>query len=184
MDKLSFKEFKRLVKTDLRCYMKPFWYCVLMVPGFKYTFNHRLCYYLSKHKLLFPLYILQYFRLRHLTFKLGIEVVRDMSLPEAFCIAHFGGITFYPKSCGKNVLLRPGVVVGTAGSFDYSKNPIIGNNVKFGAHSCVLGGVEIGDNVVIAANAVVVKDVPSNCVVAGVPARIVRYLTENNNQKE
>lgn len=42
------------------------------------------------------------------------------------------------------------------------------------------GGVKIGDNVVVAAGAVVVKDVPANCVVAGVPAKVVRYLNEGN----
>ena len=140
MSTITFKEFKKFVKTDLQRYRKPFLYSLLMIPGFKYTFNHRLCFFLQQHRLLFPLYCVQYFRLRHITLKLGIEVVRSVFLPEGFCIAHFGGITFYPKRCGKNVFLRPGVVVGTAGSFDYNKNPIIGNNVTFGAHSCVLGG--------------------------------------------
>lgn len=188
MGKQLFSDFRRLVKSDLKRYRKSFWYAVLMIPGFKYTFHHRLCYYLSQYKALFPLYALEFLRFRYLTFHLGIEVFRGMNLPEGFCISHFGGITFYPQRCGKNVFLRPGVVVGTAGSFDFSNNPIIGNNVTFGVHSCVLGGVEIGDNVVIAAGAVVVKDVPANCVVAGVPAKVVKYIskeeTKPNNSDE
>ena len=179
---MNYKELIRLIKTDIKCYGRPFWYSILMVPGFKYTFHHRLCYYYSQHKLLYPLFLLEYLYYRHLTFKYGIEVFRGMKLPESFCISHFGGIVFYPKSCGKNVFLRPGVVVGTAGGYDFSNNPVIGNNVKFGVHSCVLGGVQIGDNVVVAAGAVVVKDVPANCVVAGVPAKIVRYLKEVDNK--
>lgn len=50
----------------------------------------------------------------------------------------------------------------------------IGNNVKVHAGAKVIGGITIGDNVVIGANAVVVKDVPSNCTVVGIPAYIIR----------
>lgn len=53
---------------------------------------------------------------------------------------------------------------------------VIGNNVWIGDKASVLSGVHIGDNVIVAANAVVTKSVPSNCVVAGVPARIVKKI--------
>ena len=53
---------------------------------------------------------------------------------------------------------------------------IIGNNVWIGDKASILAGVHIGDNVIVAANAVVTKDVPSNCMVAGVPARIIKRL--------
>lgn len=52
----------------------------------------------------------------------------------------------------------------------------IGNNVWIGDKSTVLAGVTIGDNVIVAANTVVTKDVPSNCIVAGVPAKVVKSL--------
>lgn len=52
--------------------------------------------------------------------------------------------------------------------------PVIGNNVFIGAGSKILGPVVIGDNVTIGANAIVIKNVPANCTVAGVPARIVK----------
>lgn len=176
MEKLSFREFQRLVKTDMKRYKKQFVYSVIMIPGFKYSFHHRLCYYLAQYKVLFPFFLIEYLYFRHLTFRFGIECQRNSLLPEGFCVALFGGIVFYPKSCGKNVLLRPGVIVGTAAGYGQDDGPIIGDNVKFGVHSCVLGGVRIGDNVIIAANAVVVKDVPSNCVVAGVPAKVVKTI--------
>lgn len=58
-----------------------------------------------------------------------------------------------------------------------SKGPIeIGNNVWLGDKVAVLGGVKIGDNVIVGANSVVTKSVPSNCVVAGIPARIIKAL--------
>lgn len=53
---------------------------------------------------------------------------------------------------------------------------VIGDNVWIGDKASVLAGVHIGDNVIVAANAVVTKDVPSNCVVAGIPAKIVKSL--------
>lgn len=53
---------------------------------------------------------------------------------------------------------------------------VVGNNVWLGDKVAVLGGVHIGNNVIVAVNAVVTKDVPDNCVVAGVPARIIKIL--------
>ena len=59
----------------------------------------------------------------------------------------------------------------------YSKGPvIIGNNVWIGDKATVLPSVHIGNNVIIAANAVVTRDVPDNCTVAGVPAKIIKRL--------
>lgn len=52
--------------------------------------------------------------------------------------------------------------------------PVLGDRVRVSVGARVLGGITIGDDAVIGANAVVVKDVPPNCVVAGVPARIIR----------
>lgn len=56
------------------------------------------------------------------------------------------------------------------------KNPKIGNNVKIFTGAVVVGDIQIGNNVIIAANAVVNKDIPDNCLVAGVPAKIVKYI--------
>ena len=53
---------------------------------------------------------------------------------------------------------------------------IIGRNVWIGDKATILSGVNIGDNVTVAANAVVTKDIPSNCIVAGVPARIIKKI--------
>lgn len=59
----------------------------------------------------------------------------------------------------------------------YSKGPvIIGKNVWIGDNVCILSGVTIGDNTVIGANSIVNKDIPANCLAAGIPASIVRQL--------
>jgi serine O-acetyltransferase len=62
----------------------------------------------------------------------------------------------------------------TIGHKDRTGRPKIGNNVRITAGAKVIGNITIGDNVTIGANAVVVKDVPNNCVVVGVPAYIVK----------
>ena len=62
----------------------------------------------------------------------------------------------------------------TIGWRDHTGKPKIGDNVRIGVGARVLGKITIGDNVKIGANSVVVRDVPSNCTVVGVPAFIVR----------
>ena len=56
------------------------------------------------------------------------------------------------------------------------KRPRIGNNVTVGCHVAIIGDITIGDNVIIGAGSVVVKDVPDNCIVAGNPAKIIRQI--------
>ena len=53
---------------------------------------------------------------------------------------------------------------------------VIGNNVTVSAGSNVIGKIVIGDNVIVGIGSVVVKDVPTNCIVAGNPAKIIRYV--------
>ena len=113
--------------------------------------------------------------MKRLTYRYGIQTSWQFDLPEQFTIAHFGGITFFPKSCGKNVYLRQGVTVGNSQRVG-GGHPEIGENVTFGANSIVAGPIKIGNNVIIGAGAVVVKDVPDNCVVAGVPAKIIKHI--------
>lgn len=96
----------------------------------------------------------------------------NFQLPERFTIAHFGGITFFPASCGRDLYLRQNVTVGSG----TGGNPTIGNNVEFGANSVVIGNIRIGDNVIIAAGAVVTKDVPDYSIVAGVPAKVIKTI--------
>lgn len=72
---------------------------------------------------------------------------------------------------GKNCTVNQLVVIGWR---DRTRGPILGDNVSVKAGAKVLGPITVGDNVTIGANAVVTKNVPPNCVVAGVPARIIR----------
>jgi serine O-acetyltransferase len=83
------------------------------------------------------------------------------------------GIVIHSNSkIGNNCIIAQQVTIG--GRSKIIDVPIIGNNVYIGAGAKVLGNVVIGDEVVIGANAVVLKDVPTGCIVAGVPAKIIR----------
>lgn len=87
---------------------------------------------------------------------------------------------------GDNCMMAPRVCIYTAthpldaesriSGAEFGKPVTIGDNVWFGGSSVVLPGVNIGNNVVIAAGAVVTKDVPDNVVVGGNPAKIIKYL--------
>jgi len=77
------------------------------------------------------------------------------------------------KSIGKNFQFRNGLTIGNKRN-DNSLIPSIGNNVTVGVNVVIIGEINIGDNVIIGAGSVVVKDVPSNCVVAGNPAKIIK----------
>ena len=82
-----------------------------------------------------------------------------------------GGIIINCKSIGNYCSANAGVVVGNNGGQD--KIAIIGDNVSLTVGSKVIGKVKIGNNVIVAPNSVVVKDIPDNCVVSGVPAKII-----------
>lgn len=83
-----------------------------------------------------------------------------------------GGIIINCKSIGNYCSANSGVIVGNNNGQD--KIATIGNHVSLTIGSKVIGKVTIGDNVTVAPNSVVVKDVPSNCVVSGVPAKIIK----------
>jgi serine O-acetyltransferase len=102
----------------------------------------------------------------------GIELPCEVAVGKNFRIDHFGGIIISGfASFGDNCVIRDGVTVGLR-RVDDPVAPQIGHNVDIGTGAKVLGGITIGDNVVIGANAVVLEDVPSNSIAVGVPARI------------
>lgn len=100
----------------------------------------------------------------------GIELPCEVAVGKNFVIDHFGGIVVNGYTVfGDNCRIRTGVVIGLARVEDPCA-PVIGNNVDIGTGAKVLGRITIGDNVLIGANSVVVRSVPSDSIAVGIPA--------------
>lgn len=118
-----------------------------------------------------------YFILKRLSEVLtGIEIAHNAEIGNGLFIGHIGGVIIVNGSMiGNNPSFHEGVTIGGAGRGEKHGSPNIGNNVYFGSGAKVMGKIKVGDNVMIGANAVVVKDVPDNAVVGGVPAKVISY---------
>lgn len=111
-----------------------------------------------------------------LSIVLGVNIPRSTSVKGGLRVHHYGCIVVnsYTK-IGRNCTLRQGVTIGNKNREDDC--PVIGDNCDIGAGAKILGAIHIGNNVTIGANAVVVKDVPDNCIVGGIPAKIIKMRT-------
>lgn len=109
----------------------------------------------------------------HLT---SVHFITDSSLVgKGLILQHAYSTILFPEKMGDNCQVWHNVTVGRA--HNKGHRPRIGNNVRICAGAIIIGDIEIGDNVVIGAGAVVTKSIPSNCVVVGNPARIIKELT-------
>ena len=148
---------------------------------YKYLRVLRHCEYHSNNEGIFHKWMKGYYKIRlhRLGFKYNIRI------PENVCgyglsilhIAGCGGCLVNAKKVGNYCKLQTGVLFGNTNHSEDEK-PIIGDNVGFGPGAKVLGKVTIGDNCFVAANSVVVKDMPANAIIGGVPARVIK-IKEN-----
>lgn len=113
----------------------------------------------------------------------GIEIHPGAKIGKGFFIDHGSGVVIGETTeIGDNCLVYQGVTLGGTGKEKGKRHPTLGNNVMVGAGARVLGPFKVGDNAKIAANAVVLEEVPPNCTAVGVPARIVRRDGKRVNQ--
>lgn len=152
---------------------------LLFEPSFKYIFWMRIArYFWLKHGLVRIPFVLCRFILKHFAYKYTFDVSYRAKIGPGLSIAHHGYIVVRAAAViGGNCSLRPGVVIGKKLTNDVNA-AILGNNVDIGVGAKILGDVHVGNNVTIGANAVVTKDIPDNAIVAGIPAKILRYRSE------
>lgn len=139
---------------------------IMFTPGFQYTYflrNAQFGHCRSFWKILLKL----------CSFKFGYQIPPETKIGRGFRLLHFGNVVVNPETIiGKNFNLAQGTLIGGA----QGKNagyPIIGDNVVMGANSIVIGGVKIGNNVLIAPGAFINFDVPDNSIVIGNPGKII-----------
>ncbi len=131
---------------------------------------YRIANFLYRHKIPF-LPTLIYYMTR---FVFRCSVPYSVKIGKG-CKFGYGGIALVIHAravIGCNCTISQCVTIG--GTSQHYEVPKIGNNVQINAGAKIIGPITVGDNVVIGANAVVVKDVPNNCVVVGVPAKIIK----------
>lgn len=104
----------------------------------------------------------------------GIDVPYTVRVGRRVKLEHFGGMILVATAIGDDVIIRQNTTFGIANLEDLHARPIIGNGVEIGVGAVVIGPVRVGDDAVIAANAVVTRDVAPGDVVGGVPARVIR----------
>ena len=149
------------IKSTMEVFLYPSFWAIL-----KYRRAHKL--YLKKH----------FYRARRISQKAarktGIEIHPGATIGEGLFIDHGHGVVIGETAIlGDNVTLYQGVTLGGTGKEQGKRHPTIGNNVLIGAGAKILGSFTIGDNCKIGAGSVVLKDVPSNSTVVGVPGRII-----------
>lgn len=141
--KMYFNEYIYLVYTDLYryCFNKPdkvniknFLYCLLRIPGFKYSFWMRTCAFLKSKKITkYSLYIISKLILERYMFKFGISIPPETKIGAGLYIGHFGGIVITPKAIiGKNFNISQGVTIGYSSRGKSKGYPVIGDNVYIG----------------------------------------------------
>jgi serine O-acetyltransferase len=146
------------------------WLEVLFYPGVQAVFWHRIAHLLWQCRLKTLARILSYSN----RFWTGIEIHPGATIGKGFFIDHGMGVVIGETAeIGENVLLYHQVTLGGVSLEKKKRHPTIGNNVVIATGAKVLGAITIGDNARIGANAVVLKDVPPDSTVVGIPGRVV-----------
>lgn len=178
-DLQRFLECNRIKNTSLNRF-----FAVLVFPALQFILSYRIRCWFARHGLGFLEIIM--LRIEELIF--GSQILRyyGVQIGPGLYLTHPFGITIGGATIGENFTISKNCTIGAklpvgakgVGPMDWhsKERVVLGDWVFMGAGSCILGPVTIGDNVIIGANSVVVSDIPSNVMVAGVPARIIKKL--------
>ena len=154
-----------------RSKLEVFW----LYNGLHAEIYYRIAHWLYLHRLRFLARWLSQLAKR----QTGVEIHPAATIGRRLVIDHGTGIVIGATAeIGDDCLLYQGVTLGGTGAQREKRHPTLGNNVMIGSGAKVLGPFKVGDNARIAANAVVLNEVPPNSTVVGVPGRIVRINGE------
>lgn len=140
-------------------------------PGVKALMWHRPANWCYRHKMKFLARVIS----QHVRFWTGIEIHPGATIGKGVFIDHGAGVVIGETAeVGNNVTLYQGVTLGGTGKDAGKRHPTIEDNVVIAAGAKVLGPFTVGKGSKIGAGSVVLKPVPENCTVVGVPGRIVK----------
>lgn len=149
---------------------------LLLWPGLWASATYRFGHWANQLPVLLKVPCMALYTFKKLTVEVwwGISISAHAKIGSGMFINHFGCIFVHGDAViGKNVVLSQEVTIGVKAD-THSGAPTLGDNVVVGAGAKVLGCITLGNNVTVGANAVVVKDVPADWVVGGVPAERIR----------
>ena len=143
----------------------------LLYSGLHAVIWYRIAHWFFKHHLFFIARLLSQ-TAKWLT---GIEIHPGATIGKGLLIDHGSGVVIGETAeIGDNCSIYQGVTLGGTGKDKGKRHPTLGDNVMVGSGAKILGPFKVGSNSKIAANAVVLEEIPENCTAVGVPARIVR----------
>ena len=150
----------------------------MLYPGIKAVRSHRRAHWFYEHKMYFIARLISQISRR----RTGIEIHPGAKIGKRLVIDHGMGIVIGETAeLGDDCLIYHGVTLGGTGKDTGKRHPTIGNNVLISAGAKVLGPFKVGDNSRIAANAVVLSEVPADSTAVGIPAKIVRIAGQKVN---
>lgn len=139
--------------------------------GFHFTLFFRLSYSLSKYS---PLGMYCRWKYRMLSFKYGYQIPRATRIAGGLRISHYGPLLVNSKTVvGKNCYFSHNITIGETKRGKYKGSPTFGERVWIGPGAVIVGGISIGNNVLIAPLCYVNTDIPSNSIAMGNPAKII-----------
>ncbi len=109
----------------------------------------------------------------------GIEIGLECEFGQGLYFPHTSGTVIGAARIGRNAVIYHGVTLGAKDidiAYRLEERPVVGDNVVIGSGAKVLGGITLGNNVKVGANAVVLNSFPDNVILGGIPAKIVRHL--------
>ncbi len=143
----------------------------LLYSGFHAVLAYRLSHQLYKKNMHFAARMVS----QGARFLTGIEIHPGATIGKGLFIDHGSAVVIGETAeIGDNCTIYQGVTLGGTGKDVGKRHPTLGNNVMVGSGAKVLGPFKVGDNSKIAANAVVLEEVPANSTAVGIPARVVR----------